>query len=283
MGKIFNISLPTHPEVHSYFIIADLHSLFLHWPTFNIMRKHAKAMPEAACIINGDLFDLPFFMKKNKDFQKHIKYADGMEGFFIPEFGAEIDIVNHILDLLQSVFKRVIYIGGNHDDLRINEFKEVCPSEYRYHFDLKERLRLKKRNIPFVPYGDYLDIGDHTIKHGSYHASTAWKKHYEEADARNVVVGHIHRSGLHSFHSRGNTKLSWSLPAMCNLDMKYMRKKETNWSNGYGILNVRPDGKCHMNIFHVIEKTLVLPCGLTLKGSDDEELIIPRTTDGKKI
>jgi len=39
-----------------------------------------------------------------------------------------------------------------------------------------------------------------------------------------------------------------------------------NWSNGYGLIQMRPDSRFNFNVFQVWDGKLVLPNGLILDG-----------------
>ena len=261
MEKILTMKLPlSNSEIHSYFVISDLHSHHLHLPTFNILLNHAKRYEECGLILNGDLFDLVFMMKKNPNYQKWIKRADGCETFFIPEWEKECQIVNLILDDLQKVFKKIIFINGNHDSLRIEEFVQTIPFEYRHHFDYRQALRLQKRGITAVNYGVWLDVGDVSIIHGMYHNVNCHKTHHDEC-GKSVIFGHIHKGKMMPFKQRKKTHHVWSLPCVSTLCPEYNRKRTNDWDNGYGVLNVRNTGKFNFNLFIVDDDRLVLPTG----------------------
>lgn len=268
MGQILRMKLPTFKnEVHSYFVISDLHAQFLHLPSFKILCQHAKKVPFPALIINGDIFDLPFMMQKNPLFKRWIKRPDGIESFFIPEFQKECAIVNCILDTLLPLFEKIIFINGNHDSLRIESFLSSVPFEYHHHFNYREKLKLDDRKITVVEYGDWLDIGDVSIIHGLYHNKTCHKTHHEDC-GKSVIFGHIHKAGMVPFKQRGKTHHVWSLPCMSTLNPEYTRKKTNDWDNGYGLLQVVKDGSFNFNLFTVWGDKLVLPSGEILYGDE---------------
>lgn len=270
MSNVLSMKLPTlKNEIHSYFVISDLHSFHLDKNTLNILVQHAQKVSNPALIINGDLFDLAFMMKKNPNYQKWIKRSEGLEEFFLPKWGEEYDVVNEILDILEKHFVKIIFIGGNHDDLRIDEFKEAIPHEYRYHFSLEEKLRLKMRDITFIPYGVWLDIGDITIIHGLYHNVNCLKSHYDDC-GKSLIIGHIHKARKQPFRHRDKTHHAWSLPCMSTLNPGYMRRKSNDWNLGYGLLHVIRNGTFRFNTFIIEDNYLILPSGELLVADKEE-------------
>jgi len=266
MSKVLRMKLPEHPdEIHTYFVVSDLHAQFIHLPTLNILHRHRKIIlnDNVGLIINGDLFDLSFMMSKNPQYKKWIKRSDGFDEFFIPQWEEECHMVNTILDSLQRSFKKIIFINGNHDSLRINEFVKDIPLEYRPHFSYRCKLRLQERGIAVVEYGDWLDVGEVSIIHGMYHNVNCHKTHHEDA-GKSVIFGHIHKGKMMPFKQRGKTHHVWSLPCMSTLSPDYTRKRTNDWDNGYGLLHVAFDGTFNFNLFTVWNNRLILPNGVIL-------------------
>lgn len=267
MGKIVELKLPKEEQL--WFIAGDWHADKLDIPTFNILIKHARSLPQKHrnLIINGDFIDTPYFMPKNPGFQQWKDRIDGIEMFFLPEFESEIKWANDTLDSLQSVFNNIIFISGNHDNPRVDNFREnFCPSAYQEHFHLFKQLHLEKRKIGWVEYGDWLDFGAVSITHGNFHGPTALKKHFEACGGRNVIFSHVHTSECKSFTSRGHTRCAWSLPAMCDLNPHYIKNNDTCWQNGYGTLTMKPNGNFNFHTHLIIDNELILPNGEVLKG-----------------
>lgn len=262
---IIRMELPrSQDEIHSYFVASDLHSYHLAKPAFRIMQRHARLVSNPALIINGDLFDLAFMMKKNADYKKWIKRPDGFEEFFIPAWEDECKVVNKILDVAQKTFVKVIFINGNHDGLRIEEFLKDVPHEYKHHFSYKEKLKLKERGIPTIDYGVWLDIGKVSLIHGLYHNKQCHKTHHEDC-GKSLIFGHIHKGQMVPFKQRGKTHHVWSLPCMSTLNPDYMRKRTNDWDNGYGLLHVDYKGKFSFNLYTIWNNQLILPNGTILK------------------
>ncbi len=265
MRKINTLRLPTKGNMHHYVIAGDWHAKFLDQRSFEALLKYSEILPreDRALIINGDLFEADFLMKKDSSFKQNLK-AKNFEEYFIPLAEEEFQIVNAILDKCQKYFDHIFYIGGNHGPARYDMIKELAPVAYQHNFCIKTQLRLEERGIPFYGYNDWLDIGNVSITHGMYHGSTCLKKHFETCEFRNVIFSHIHHAESKAFTSRGKTKKAWSLPAMCNLAPEYLRNRDNNWTNGFGSLHVYDDGDFNFYIHEIIDGKLCLPDGTRL-------------------
>lgn len=253
MGKVAHrIPLPTS-ESHTFFIGGDLHGEHLDIPTFTKMIQLAQSVPNKSFIINGDLYDASYAFKKEELFKHWKKIKTCAEDFFIPEFDKETKLVNDILDGLQTIFPKVYFVGGNHDEPRMNNIIEAVPHAYKGYFNIQEKLHLKKRNIPFIPHNDWLDIGHHffSITHGIAHGATAHKKHYLDNPV-NVIFSHIHSSHSIPFQSRGSTKRVVSAPTMAGLNPDYMKNNDSNWENGFITLTVTPDPEVYSLNVHIV-------------------------------
>jgi predicted phosphodiesterase len=267
VGKIHSVDLPKK-KPHVYHITSDWHAEFLHKPTYNILIDHALLYPknERRLVINGDFADIPYGMKKNSNYQKWAKRADGCDEFFLPHWEQEAQLLNEYLDELQMVFSEIIILGGNHDQPRLDNIKDVVPHGYHHHFNFKSALGLEQRMIKWCDYNDWLDIGKISLTHGMAHGTTANNKHWMKSGARSVIFGHVHNLEVRSYHTRGDTTQTHSLPAMCGLNPCYIKSNETNWSNGFGILCVKPSGKFNYITYQVWDDELVLPTGKILRG-----------------
>ena len=263
---------PPLQGIDTYFVASDWHSFHINPACISILIQHALLhKPEnRRLIINGDFLDLEFFMKKMESYRKHISRIEGIEDYFLPLYEDEIEWGNKCLDYLQKIFTEVIFISGNHDKPRVTQFLHDCPQGYHHNFDFEKSLKLKERNITFVEYNNWLDIGDVSLTHGMFHGTSAMKKHYLACGARSCIFGHIHHDNKESFMVRGKTRQVYSLPAMCNLNPEYIKNQETNWTNGYAVLNVKQNGHFNYHSFTIWDNQLVLPSGKVLELKDDE-------------
>ena len=268
--KVTKLDLPSSGKIDHYFIAGDWHTQALNIPSFKILIEHAKLFPESQrkLIINGDFLDCPHLMKRSPDFKKWIARPNGIEEYFLPMSQDEFKWGNDTLDALQSVFKEIIFIEGNHD-WRYDWFRHSskCPFAYKEDFNYRAELNLTKRGITtVVGMNNWLDIGEVSITHGMYHGATCLKKHYEACGGRDVIFSHVHRYESKAFPVRGKTRHSRSLPAMCHLNPEYMRNNDNNWDNGYGQLYIFDDGSHTFNVNILQNNTIMLGDGTFFQG-----------------
>lgn len=269
MEKIVELPLPKKPT--QYFVAGDWHEKELSISSFSILCQHAKLLPykERNLIINGDFLDLGAFFEKNPNYQQWANRKDGCDNYFIPEYEAEIKWGNDTLDALQSIFKTIIFIHGNHDTPRLSKFlSKNCPIAYKPHFDIDRDLKLEKRGIQVVQYNCWLDFKGSTlsITHGMAHGNSCNKKHYELSGGRDVIFNHVHTFQCFTYGVRGVTRSTWSNGSMADLNPEYIGNKDNSWQNGYITFTMRPNGI--FNVYsHVINNNeLYLPNGVVLKG-----------------
>lgn len=263
MEKIYRLGLPSKKDqTKTYLICGDLHAQFIHKPTFDIFLAYAESLPkeDRNLIINGDLADFPYFMMgKNPQAKKWIKRADGVEEFFLPHYREEINFINDkILNPICRVFEEVYFVDGNHDQPRIDAFLGMCPHEYHHHFNLSRDLMFKPRGIVHAGgYNDWIDLGKLAITHGMFHGTTALKKHVDVA-RKSVIFSHVHVDEVKAFATRDAFLKAWSLPAMCGLNPHYIKNRDSQWTNGFGEIQVFKDGLFHVDIHTVYKNRSVI-------------------------
>jgi len=266
--KVNRLKLPAKGKVDTYFIAGDWHSLHVDAASCEILLQLAQRVPKKRrkLVINGDFVDAEHLMKRGDGFKKWIKLSSGIEEYFLPKSEEEYLWANEMLDELQKVFPSITFIEGNHC-ARYRWFMENhSPAAYRHNFCLKTQLHLRSRNISMINYNDWLDVGNVTITHGMYHGTSAVKKHYEACCGRSVIFSHVHKLECRPFVSRGETRQGWSLPAMCKLNPEYIKNTDNNWSNGFGVLNVKHNGNFNFNTYQIWDDELALLDGTILKG-----------------
>ena len=262
MGKVHTAPLPLE-GIRTTFVISDVHALYSHKPALDIFFKVA-SFHKKNCdlIINGDLADVDFFMARNELYQTWIARKDGVDEYFYPEYQKEMVWLNEFFDRTDEYFERKDYLLGNHE-YRWDSALHSLPYHSHYLFDYKKDLNIDKRGINLYPYNDWLDYGPHlAFTHGQAHnANTAHRKHFELSGGRSVVFGHIHNFDVRSFNVRGNTHQVISLPCMSTKNPHYLKGAENNWTWGFMVLNMTPDGTFWWNVFQIWNDKLILPSG----------------------
>jgi hypothetical protein len=248
---------------NSHFLVcSDIHEQFIDEPAFSIMLKYARIYNITNLIILGDLLDLDWLMPKNPAFKKWISRSDCMEEFFLPKLEASMDWAIKFFERCAPVFKKIYFAKGNHD-ARIDEFREVfCQAEYKHHFNFS---KIDKYCEDIFENNDWIDLGALSMTHGQFHGPTHFKKHYEASEARNVLIGHVHKDEKICFLSRGKTKQVQSLPCMSTLSPHYLKGRENNWTLGFGYIIIKPSGHYNYYTLNVWDNELALPDGRILK------------------
>jgi len=265
--KVNRIKLPPKGQIDTYFLASDWHSFYLHKPSFKILCKAALKIPKKhrKLIIDGDFLDAEHLMGKKDDFKRWIKAASGIEEYFLPLSQSEFAWGNEILDQLEKIFQSITFIAGNHENRYFTFMENHSPIAYQFNFCLPTQLRLKSRNILYVAYNDWVDLGKLSITHGMWCGATCLKKHFE-ACGKSLIIGHVHKFECKPFVHRGETKQAWSLPAMAGLNPEYIKNTDNNWSNGFGIVQMKHNGNFNCNIMQVWDNELVWPDGKIISG-----------------
>lgn len=262
--KITKIALPNDGEFHFYFVVSDWHSDHMNPKCYSILKQHMKIIPKECrrLVILGDFLDCVHLMGKKTDFKNMCKNTDTLE--YVAELSElEFEWGNQVLDEMQELVDHIYFVSGNHD-WRYDNFKDNwAPPAYAHNFDLKRNLKLEERGIPFVDYNDWIDIGNLSLTHGMFHGGTHLKKHYE-ACGNSVMYGHVHHADSKSFFFRGVTKKAWSLPCMCDLNPCYIKNRDSNWSNGYATVGMKPNGNFNVHINEIIDNELILADGTVI-------------------
>lgn len=258
------LEIPSGRQLQTWFIASDWHSDHIDKASYGILLTLAKTYytRRPNLVILGDFLDVPYLMKRCEQFKTYARRADGIEEYFLPHLEREFEWGNQILDELQQHFSKIIFVEGNHD-WRIRWFQEsaYCPAAYKHNFDYIAGLKLGSRKIPWVFYNDFVDLGnDLSLTHGIYHGTTCLKKSYE-AVGKSIIFGHVHRAETKAFSVRGKTHKAHSLPAMCHLNPEYMKNMPNNWTNGFGIVNLKPNGHFNYHLMEVWDGELILPDG----------------------
>lgn len=262
MGKTFSLDLPTD-GVRIKVIFSDVHSLYSHRPALNILKKVIQQFPkkQTDIIINGDLADVEYFMARGELYQLWISRKDGVEEYFHPKFMEEMQWMNNFFDEFRPLCSEMDYLEGNHE-YRWTSVMHSLPHHSHHLFDYKKEMSIDKRKIRIYPHMSWLDYGPHlTFTHGHSCSTTALKKHYELSGGRSVIYGHVHDFGVKSFQARGNTKQVISLPCFSTMNPHYLKGAENNWSWGFMILFMKPNGVFNWYVPQIWDDELIMPNG----------------------
>jgi predicted phosphodiesterase len=266
MGKIFKLDLPVK-GIRTKIIFSDVHSLYSHRPALKIVKKVIQQFPkkQTDLIINGDLADVDYFMARNEQYQTWIARKDGVEEFFEPKFKEEMEWMNDFFDEFRPLVSEVDYLEGNHEFRWTNALHSL-PRHSHHLFNYKKEMSIDKRKIRMYDHNSWLDYGPHlTFTHGHSCSTTALKKHYELSGGRSVVYGHVHDYGVKSFSVRGDTHQVVSLPCLSTKNPSYLKGAENNWSWGFMVMHMKPNGLFTWYVYQIWDDTLIMPNGKIIR------------------
>lgn len=138
--------------------------------------------------------------------------------------------------------KEIIYIEGNHET-RLKRYLARNAPVLSGTLSLETELDLDKLGIPFVPeeqaYDNPTKLGRLTVVHGWWFNDNAAKKHLMAMG--DVLVGHVHRPGMHSMPMGGRTGHGYVAPCLRKLNPGYQTGKQGGWAHGFCVVNVWPN------------------------------------------
>jgi predicted phosphodiesterase len=147
-------------------------------------------------------------------------------------------------------FKRRVWMIGNHDQWEY-DMDETHP-ELQGALDRVTALNLYARGWDVIKNGRALALCKHlTIIHGDqlkgamgYMGANVPRKAID-IYGKSVAFGHTHTFQVQSSVNPievSKKRVGWNLPVLCELNPDYMRNRPSAWVNGFGIVEVRPDG-----------------------------------------
>jgi len=214
-------------------------------------------------ILNGDILDMEFLHKKNPIFVDNMK-AKNFE-FFAEELQKEYNWYRQFEETLLEVVRDrndISFVMGNHEERVLRpDFYFKVPHAYRHHCEIREQLGFEDR--VFVPYNDWLVLGDLYITHGMYCGLNPLKKHYADCH-NNLLIGHTHEAGIQSFRGLHQTYITYNNPCLCGTDPAYLGGRTNNWSVGFTLVHYYK-GLTHPQIHTIKDGVCILSDGTVLK------------------
>jgi len=173
---------------------------------------------------------------------------------------------NVFFDQLQKAAPQasIEYLEGNHEH-RVEKWCVTAALRNEQDAGLLLRchhptnvLHLEKRGIKYYKQGEYYDgcripatikRGACYFTHGFAHGKNAANRHLARFGG-NVVFGHVHKILSASDRNVKDGEIgSWSPGCLCKLQPLYRHTDPTDWSHGYGVQLVRPNGDfLHINV-----------------------------------
>lgn len=181
-------------------------------------------------------------------------------------FEDDVAAANQFIDAVQSRSKHAShhYLEGNHE-ARMESW--ICTQTLRNHKDAQMLrsvfgpdilLNLQKRNIPYYTMGKFhmglrvpgtIKLGKCFFTHGSSTAKHTASVMVDKFGG-NIVFGHTHRAQTFIKRSVAEGDIgAWNPGCLCKVQRLWNKTNLTDWSHGYGLQCVEPDGSfLHINV-----------------------------------
>lgn len=228
---------------------------------------------EIVCL--GDHVDVDgIFSKHPRKCQEDLEYS----------YFNDLKAGNWFFDEIQARAPRaqIHYLEGNHEyrverwaaenisnrhDVKM--FIEGNSPQYKLH--LKERGIKFYRQMEFyqgISIRNTIRLGHCYFTHGICHSKHATAKHVERFGS-NIVHGHTHRVAEFKTRTvRSDAIGGWCPGTLMELQPTYRHTEPTDWSHGYGVQFVEPNGKfLHVNV-PIIKGKSYLPEEFRIKEAE---------------
>lgn len=235
-------------------VISDTHGSACDTAAFAAMISDLESLQVQELVHLGDAIDCGGFLAQ------HHTWGYVAESTYT--YDDDEACANQHFDAICKVAKSVHYIEGNHER-RIEKWcltqalKEAQGKNVKRHFEtlysgyaVENALSLEKRGVKHYKQGQQYDgaapatlkLGKAIFVHGHKCSKFATAAHAEKFSS-NVFHGHTHRAQCYYFRNgMGHESVAWCHGCLCNKQPLWRHDDATNWTHGYGIQLVRPDG-----------------------------------------
>ena len=216
-------------------IIADMHLLSYEkvHPSYELVKRFAKDFKPDFVVIDGDMLDLPYFSKFDRD-NLEVQAKGNWEN--------DVKLANTELDFWQRQAKDLYFRQGNHEfrlEVAAGEMPKMADS-----LDLGTRLGFRDRGIRYTREIDApIKFGKLSVTHGWYYNIHHAKKTLMEYGG-SIVYAHVHKFQSYSkvLQATSLEIQAWSIGCLCDKQPEYVRGRPTGHQNGFGIINVADSG-----------------------------------------
>jgi hypothetical protein len=173
---------------------------------------------------------------------------------------AEVEAVNHQLDIIDRHKDQRHFISGNHEFRLERYLNEKAPELFGL-ISIPGLLMLKDRGWSYTPYGEAMRIGHMNFTHDEGSSGPTAHMRARETFGGNVVIGHCHSAGIHySGTTRGKTHVGASFGWLGDVkEINYLsRVKASKWTHGFGIGHKEANGTVHLQMIPIIDGRCVV-------------------------
>jgi predicted phosphodiesterase len=250
--KVPKTTLPQNKKgaFKKYIIVGDIH----------VPEQDDYAMNAVFKLMKHEKFDGIINLGDYMDFNSVSKYSRGklktLEGQRLKNDYIKGNAILDIFDELLPKNAEKHFLTGNHE-VRLNAVIEEFPMLEGL-FDFETCLRLKERGYKVYPHNEIVKFGRLNIVHGIYTSANPAKVHATRL-LSNILTGHLHSPEMALIHSPAKevSVVGYVNGCLCSMSPEYMAGKPSNWSQGFAVLYLLPDGQFDVVLVRIVKHKFV--------------------------
>lgn len=215
--------------MYKLMVFGDVHLPYESKDAVKLLFKAMREFKPDYILMMGDILDCFSISSFTKDKRKISLLSE--------EFEAGNKFLDEMTDCVDSSCQ-VVYIEGNHE-ARLKKYVNEKASELSGLVSIEKGLNLSAREILYVPYRNFWQLGKVIYTHDLDYAGAYVANRAVASAQHSIVVGHAHRIGLVvESDLRGRPKLGASfgwLGDVDEIDYAHRLKVLREWSLGFGI------------------------------------------------
>lgn len=237
-------------------VFNDVHVPFQNKAALNCVYKVIGLIKPQGVTLNGDIVDWATFSRHDRFSKPKCNWTDtDFMDKSDTEFAEAIKLLDTVGKLAPKARKRWMY--SNHDQWLL-DFIAESPKARQKLFGFEEMLDLKKRGYESHKYNHFSYLGKLRVTHGIYTGQNHAKKHVE-AVGKSVLYGHVHDIQTYAkVTAEHDTHMAFSNGCLCDLNPSYLKDKPQNWSHGFAIVYVFPNGNFQVDLKRILNGRCVL-------------------------
>ena len=177
-------------------------------------------------------------------------------------FEKELSAVNLALDEVSALnIHRVVFCAGNHCHRIDRYIRDRAPELYGM-MHIQDLLRLDERGFEYVPYGDFIRIGQIAFSHDVGRCGVNAARQSLQDFGDNLVFGHSHRAQIvYGGTVEGKTHVCMNVGWLGDYDAIDYRNRPTakrEWQHAFGFVYQTADGVSFCNLVPIINGRCVV-------------------------
>ncbi len=254
LGKAKKVSRPAGSFLRV--VVSDIHGSQRDQEAFGAFVADMETLHPHETVINGDLIDCAGFLNEHQ--------VMGFVGETDYTYADDIAVGGQILDVIAKHTQNDIYYAfGNHDSRperwcitlagRGRSDRKFVLQGLMQSFSVESLLQLDKRGVTYVKQSGFTKntftpgsfrLGESLYMHNGFFVGTPPPARYLARFGTNVAYGHDHqaRSKITKVGGTGQIIIARSHGCLSQLQPLWNHTTPTEWSHGYGLELVRPDG-----------------------------------------